>query len=509
MSILGIDVGTTGCKAALFSDVGTILALKYREYDVQRPRPRMSELDASVVWDRICDVIRETVANCNPKDIRGISATSMGENVVPVSKDRRILGPSILNVDYRGEEYLSRLSSKMNNRSLHELNGNVWGNQYSLPKLMWIKQYQSDLYDKTYKFLHWASFVMFMLGSDPYIDYSLANRSLLFDINTCSWSETLLNISGLDKEKLPITVPSGTLIGELGVKQAQMLGLCPGIPLISGAHDQCANALGCGVVEEKMAMYGMGTFPTIAPVYAKMPDRNVMLRNNLNIEHHAVPDRYISFLFHMGGATIKWYRDTLGTAPLNMANGEKENVYTHLYGEMPQEPAPLLVLPQFAPMGPPDFEDSPFGSILGMNLETTRGAILKAIVEANTFALNILVEQLPSAGIEIEEFRAAGGGSRNDLALQVSVDILGKPFIRSHVPETGALGAAMLAGIGSGLYRNTKEASEAVGSQGDYFEPNLANHERYKEAFEMYKEIRTLLKPISLRWQEFRNRLDS
>jgi len=510
MNLLGIDVGTTGCKAAVFSQEGNMISLSYTEYNIEHPQPRMAELPARHVWEQIQGSIREAVIKSSGDGpVGGISVTSMGENVVPVSREREILGPSILNIDCRGEEYLEMLSSRLSDEQLHRINGNVWGNQYTMPKLLWIKEHQPELYERTYKFLHWAAFVTFMLGSEPAIDYSLANRSLLFDVNENDWSEELLAIAQIDRDKLPKTVPSGTLIGHVGKQQAESLGIPEGTPLVAGAHDQCANALGCGVIEEKMAMYGMGTFPTIAPVYKEMPERSVMIRNGLNIEHHAVPERYVSFIFHMGGSAVKWFRDTFAEGRKKDAEKAGLDVYPMLFDEMPDRPAPTLVLPRFAPMGPPDFEDKPFGSILGLSLETKRGDILKGMIEANTLALKLLISELPEAGIEIDQFLAVGGGSKTDKSIQIAADILGKPLIRSEVKEAGALGAAILAGIGIGLYSDVKEASKAVSRTSDVFEPDNIRKQQYQEVFESYRELRTMLSSFSETWNNLQSRLNS
>jgi xylulokinase len=498
MNLLGVDVGTTGCKAAVFSEKGELESLSYAEYEIQRPRPLQAELDAPAVWETIAGTIREAVARAGGGGrIGALSVTSMGENVVPVSADRRILGPSILNVDHRGAEYVPALIEALPNEELHEINGNVWGNQYSLPKLMWIRDHQPDLYESARYFLHWGSFVLFMLGGEAVIDYALANRSLLFDIRTGDWSERLLRIGGIDREKLPRTVRAGEAAGAVSGTAAGATGLQAGTPLFVGTHDQCANALGCGVVEERMAMYGMGTFPTIAPVFGSDIRREVMIANGLNTEHHAVPDKFIAFLFHMGGSTVKWYRETLG------AGAELPS----LLAEMPSTVAPLLVLPRFAPMGPPDYEEDPCAVIEGLSLETSRGDILKAILEANTMALNVLVERLPAAGIEVDTFHAVGGGSRSDAGLQIAADILGKPLIRADVAEAGALGAALLAGIGAGVYSGFGDAARATAGAGSTFEPNPARQRRYSEVFGLYKEFRSRLAPLTQEWVALRRRI--
>lgn len=495
MSLMGIDVGTTGCKAVVFDEAGKTLALEYREYDVVRPRPRTAELDAAAVWEEIKTVIRGALRESGAaRNLQAISVASMGENLVPVSRDRRILGPSILNVDHRGEEYLTALRSGCADDRLYRINGNTWGNQYSLPKLMWIREHEPGLYEETYKFLHWAGFVTYMLGSEPCIDFSLANRSLLFDLDAEDWSDELLSLGGIDREKLPVTLASGTRIGRVEGRIAEELGIPAGVPLVNGAHDQCANALGCGVTEAGMAMYGMGTFPTIVPVFDRRPDQSFMVGAGLNTEHHAVPGRYVSFIFHMGGSAIKWYRDTFAAEEHRQAQERGENVYDRLFREMPSEPSRVLVLPRFAPMGPPDFEDIPNASMTGLSLETKRGEILKGIVEGNTLAHSIVVESLPEAGMDISEYTVAGGGSRSDESVQIAADILGRPMVRSNVLEAGAYGAALLAGIGIGVYGSFSEAAGTARSvSGQVFEPHAQRHRQYRDKLAAYRELRTFI----------------
>ncbi|HEO69874.1 MAG TPA: hypothetical protein ENN80_01325, partial [Candidatus Hydrogenedentes bacterium] len=293
MSLLGIDVGTTGCKASIFSCEGRLLGIAYREYDVARPRPGHAELDAHSVWSDIQAVIREAAADTRADPVTALCASSLGEAVVPVSSDRRILGPSILNFDERGAEYLDGLRSRLADNELYALNGNTLGNHYSLTKLLWLRDHQPDLYNGAAKLLHWGAFVSFMLGAEPVVDYSLANRTLLFDVNRAAWSEKLLGLAGLDRDKLPDVAPSGTVIGAISDAMADALGLPHGVAVVTGAHDQCANAVGCGVLEEGRAMFGMGTFICMEPVFTKRRNLPAMLAHGLNTEHHAAPGRYV------------------------------------------------------------------------------------------------------------------------------------------------------------------------------------------------------------------------
>ena len=493
MSILGIDVGTTGCKVACFADDGRVLAVAYREHTMAHPQPGWAELDAEVVWSETKSAIREVAARTFDDPIRAVAVSSLGEAVVAVSKDRRILAPSILSLDARGESYLEGLERAMAADELYHINGNTWGNHYGLTKLLWIKEHRPALYEQTDKFLLWSSFVATMLGAEPVVDTTLANRTLLFDLKTQDWSEDLLTLAGLDREKLPATAPSGTVVGMVSPHIARELGLPAGVVITTGAHDQCANAVGCGVIEPGLAVYGMGTYLCITPVFRQRPDSKVMLARGLNTEHHAVPGAYVSFIYNQGGSLVKWYRDTFAAADHRAAQAEGVDVYDQLFAELPAGPSGLVALPHFTTTGPPDFISDSAGVIAGLRLETPRAAILKALVEGATFYLKECVDALPGTDIVISEFRAVGGGSKSDAWVQLSADILGRSLSRPRVTEAGALGAAIIAGVGSGVFSGYASAVEAMVKLERTFTPDMARHQRYVEWFERYQQLGPLL----------------
>ena len=499
MSLLGLDVGTTGCKAVLFSTTGDVLASGYTEYNITRKQAGYAELDSREVWQSIKQTIKQTTGASGPEGTGGkaskkdpitaVSIASMGEAVVPVSRDREILGPSIMNFDIRGEEYLSRLNASFSDKDLYDINGNTLANQFGITKLMWIKNHQPELYEKSYKFLLWSGFVAFMLGAEPFVDYSLANRTLLFDLQTCDWSQPLLDAAGLDREKLPDTVQSGKNIGTVSAAVARELGLPEGTAILAGAHDQCANAVGCGVITPGSAMYGMGTFVCIAPVFTGRKETEKMLEAGLNTEHHAVKDLFVSFIYNMGGSIIKWFRDTYAGSEHEAAAAEGKDIYPALFAEVPEGKTRVTVLPHFTPMGPPDFIDDSLGAIAGLNLETSRGEILKSIIESNVFSLKECIELLPETGMEISNYRVVGGGSKSDIMVQTCCDILETPFVRPKVTEAGALGAAILAGLGTGVFNSFQEGVDAMVVLGDRFEPADTYRNYYREKFEQYKKL--------------------
>lgn len=493
MSLLGIDVGTSGCKAAIFSEDAQLLSLAYEEYDYQCPQPGWAELDTPRVWEQIKWTIRRAAASVGGDSIEALCVSSLGEAVVPVTAKGEILGASLLNFDSRGGEYLPALQASLSNEELYRINGNTLGNQYSLTKLKWLKEHRPEIYRQTDYFLHWSGFVAFMLGAEPCVDYSLANRTLLFDLESGDWSETLLRWVQLEREKLPPTVAAGKVIGELSKDMAEELGLPAGIPIVSGAHDQCCNGVGCGVINPGRAMYGMGTYICMMPVFEQRPAPAAMIARGLNTEHHAVPGLFVSFIYNQGGVLVKWFRDTFAAAERQTAQAAGLDLYSLLMAEMPEKPSRVMVLPHFTITGPPRFIADSSGVIAGLRLETERGEILKGILEATTFYIRECFETLPEAGIEITDFRAVGGGSKSEAWLQICTDILGKPFVRLKIGEAGALGAAILAGVGCGAFSSLEEGVEAMVHLERTFEPDPVKQRLYDERFAKYQRLGPLL----------------
>ena len=500
MSLLGVDAGTTGCKAAVFSagrsrlGAGRQLASAYEEYAYLSPQPGQAELDPVAVWGAVKRVIAAAVARSGGEPVSALAVSSMGEAVVPVTRDRRVTGPSLLNFDLRGQEYLPELRERLPRERLYALNGNTLGNQYGLTKLLWIARQRPELYERTELFLNWAGFISFMLGGEPAVDYSLANRSLLFDLDRRDWSDELLRVSGLERSRLPRAVPAGTLLGTVLPEAAAELGLSPKTAIVAGTHDQCANAVGCGVTREGEALLGLGTYLCIVPVHPDRPAAGPMLSIGLNTEHHAVPGRFVSFLYNMGGALVRWYRDTFAAAEARLARESGEDVYDALFGELPAQPSDVLVLPHFSPTGPPDYIENSRGVLTGLTLQTRRGDILQGILQSAVFDLKSCVDLLPRAGLTIRRYRAAGGGSRSDAWLRLCADILGAPLARARVSEAGALGAAIVAGAGTGEFRSIEEGAERMVALGESFEPDPGRGAQYALRYGRFRELWPLLR---------------
>ena len=489
MSLLGIDVGTTGCKAIVLSDEGRLLATARREYDVIRPRPGWAELDSLAVWQQIQGMIREVAASAVSDPIAALSVSSMGEALTPVSGDRTILGNCMLGFDSRGAETTDRLAA-LDPIEFFERSGNLAGPTYGGQKIIWLRDHRPDLFAGTYKFLGWADLVGYLLGGEPCTDYSLANRSLFFDVKQARWSEETLEYVGMPRDKLPEIAQAGTVVGAVSHQAADGLGLPSGARIVLGAHDQCMSATGAGVIQPGQAAYGLGTYVCITPAYDKIPPAAGLIVPKLNVEHHTIPGLFVSFYYNLtGGALLKWFRDTFAVAEKREALAQGRDVYDQLLAEMPVWPTGMLVLPHFAPTGPPHFDQHPFGMIAGLTLETTRGDFIKALLEGITYYFRQGLEQMASAGIAIQEFRVTGGGARSDAWMQISADILGRPLIRTRVTEASALGATILAGAGSGVYSSIEQAVSTLVSIDRTFDPDPHTQCAYDASFASYQRL--------------------
>ncbi|MEI6970325.1 MAG: FGGY-family carbohydrate kinase [bacterium] len=491
MSLLGIDVGTSGCKAAAFSADGRRLAMASREYPTLHPGPGLAELDSNDVWEKTRAVIAEVCAAVRNEPVTALCVSSLGEAVVPVSRDRRLLGSSILSSDPRGAEYADTLRREIGQDDFYRINPNILGPQYSLPKLMWLRDHDPRLFAGADMFLLWSDVVNFMLGCEPTCNNSHANRTLLFDLDANDWSDRLLKWAGMERSRFGRVVAGGTVVGTVADRVADELGMPRGVTVVAGGHDQCPNALGCGCIEAGSAVCGIGTYECLTPVFAQPADPLSMLRQKLNMEHHVLPGLYVAFLFNQSGSLVRWFRDTFA-----VAEAKDADVYARLNAELPSEPTRLLVLPHFDPPPWPEYIPDTAGAIVGLKTETRRGEILKAIMEGATFHFVDGIDALRRIGVTTAEFVASGGGARSDEWLQIKADIFGVPFVRLHNSEGGLAGAAMLAGLATGVFKAPKDAVATFVRRERVFEPDSARHAIYREKHALYRQLFPALRPV-------------
>lgn len=497
MSLLGLDIGTGGCKAAAFSADGRCLASAYREYPTHHPGPDRSELDCAEVWRSVREVIAEAAGGARGDPVTALCASSMGEAVAPVARDGLVGGRSVLSSDTRGGEYAEALRAAFGAEGFYAINPNILGPNYSVPKIRWMRDHEPAAYAAADRFLLWGDLPAFMLGGEAVASYSLANRTLLFDLRRGDWSDALLRAADIPREKLGRCVPGGRVVARVTARAAREVGLPEGAAIVSGGHDQCCNSLGAGICRAGSAVCGIGSFECLTPTYERIPPPSAMLEHGLNVEHHVLDGLYVSFIYNQGGTLVKWFRDTFASADRRLAGGA--DVYELLAREMPPGPTRLLALPYFEMTGPPGFVADAAGAIVGLKTSTTRGEILKCIMESETLYFADSLAALARMGIDTSEFMATGGGAKSDAWLQIKADIFGVPFVRPKITEGSVLGAAILAGAATGVFASPAEGVARFVQRDRTFEPDAGRHAVYREKLALYRELYPALRGLLAR----------
>lgn len=370
MSLMGIDVGTTRCKVSVFSNTGEIISHSYKEYNVISAYPGWKELDSLAIWENIKECIRKTVYNTRHDSVKALSVSSFGEAMTPVSKDRKILGNCILASDIRGSEQIELIGNIMGKDKIYRITGNSLSFAYSLPKLLWLKDNLPGLFHDTYKFLLWQDLIFFLLGCEPVTDYSLANRTLMFDLAKKHWSNEILSAAQIPIEKLPLLAPAGTCLGFISDSTAHDLNLPTKVAAVVGGHDQCCNALGAGVVRKGTAAFGFGTYVCATPIFDNLSELKLLYDNSFCIEDFVVPELFVTLLYNAtGGSLLKWFRDTFCQEEKRALTKNGIDIYDQLTSEMPSTASKVMVLPFFLSTESDAIQKCTSGIISGLSLE--------------------------------------------------------------------------------------------------------------------------------------------
>lgn len=503
MSLLGIDVGTTGCKAVAFNEKGVLLASAYREYPLNSPQLGWAELDGNRVWTDIKTCIGEAAAKTKSDPISAVAVSCQGEAVSYINDKGEIIHNALVSFDNRTEGYVSKWEEKFGRKKIFDVTGQPLAALFTALKLQWMREHKPEIMKQTRTLLGFEDLVMYRLGQQPTTDYTLAARTLFFDVRKRDWNDEFLEFAGIDRRMMPALKPSGTIVGTIPDSIASELGLPKGVKVVTGGHDQPCQSLGAGVTESNMASYGIGTVECICPAYSDLILNDVMLSNNICCYHHTCPNLYIALVYNFtGGSLFRWYRDTFAQDEQRRAKESGRDVYDILTQEAANRPTGVLVLPHFTTTGTPYFDTQAKGAFLGLRLGTTKGEITRAILEGITYELKMCLEMLKEAGGEVTTLRATGGGAKSPYWMQIKSDIMGVPISVPSVSEAGCLGCAILAGAATGVYSSIREAAQSVARIERTYEPNGEFHRLYRERFDCYKEIYPRLKDLFHRMPE-------
>jgi len=486
---MGVDVGTTGVKAAVFDESGRLLATAYEEYPLLFPFPGASELDSRAVAEAALRVIGEAAGSVKDSDpVAAIGAASQGEAFTPVAKDGRTIGNAMTSSDSRAESYVAACEPAWALR-LYEITGHTPYPMYSLFKLLWLREHQPELWESAWKFLFCQDLVAFVLTGETKTDYSMAARSMLFDVASKQWSPEILENVGLAEEKLPGVIPSGRIIGHVRAELASKLNLGPKVGVTACGHDQPVGALGCGAAAPGCASYSIGTVECICPAMDRLILSPELMKANLATYPHVLPDTYTTVAFNItGGSVLKWVRDNFAIEEAAEARRQNRDPYDLIIAAAAAEPANVILLPHFGPTGTPHFDSQGAGVLFGLTLSTTRAEVLRAVLEGITYEMKWNLSILEESGFRLTDLRAVGGGAKSDTWMQIKADILGAPLSAMRVAEATCMGAAILAGSGLGVL-DARTAASKWATTIRTFDPKKENASLYEERFSVYKEI--------------------
>ena len=495
MKIAGLDIGTTGCKLTVFDEEGRDLGKAYRDYPVRR-RVGGHEIDISALMDSVYAVIREMTAQYS--DIGGIGVTSFGETFVMTDDAGTPLHTAMLYTDPRGAEECAELVEKLGADRIARFSGLAPHEMYSVCKIMWLKKHQPEVYRAAKHIFLIGDYVAWHLTGEARIDYSLATRSMAFDIGRLTWSEEILNAAGIDMSLLSKPVNTGTAAGCVTKAAAEKTGLNPACQIVTVSHDQVAAAVGAGAFDGETAVDGAGTVECLTPIYDSLPDIAVMSKGFFSVVPYVIPGKYVAYAFsYTGGALIQWCLNTFAKAEAEEAKKKGISVHTLLEQQYErQEPTGLLVLPHFAGAATPYMDTGSRGAILGLSAGTTLPEIYRACMEGVAYEMRLNYDALADSGIHFTKLHATGGGAKSRVWMQMKADILNLPITSLKTSDAGTVGSAMLTGVAVGVFRDLKEAAAVMVRQRETFDPDPRRHEQYMQIYERYRKVYQAVRPL-------------
>lgn len=498
MKIAGLDIGTTGCKLTVFDETGAYLDRAYQDYPVSRGVTE-HEINAAGIMGAVLKVLKCMAAKY--PDISGIGVTSFGETCVLTDEEGTPLHRAMLYTDPRGREECGRLTEQMGGKAIASITGVKPHEMYSLPKAMWLKKHRPELYANAKHLFLMEDYVVFHLTGCAQIDYSLASRTMGFDIMTLHWSEELFRLADIDMGLMSKPVPGGTPAGRVLPWVAKATGLSQEAQIVSVGHDQVAAAVGAGVFGADRAVDGAGTVECITPVYNTIPKLNVMYKGNFAVVPYVIPGKYVAYAFsYTGGALIQWCVDTLAKQEKELArergllvNELLEEEYSHQRGS---GPSGLLVLPHFAGAATPYMDTGSKGAILGLTAASTVGDIYRGCMEGVVYEMLVNMEYLKESGISFEGLHATGGGARSQVWMQMKADMLNLPITALKTADAGTVGSAILTGVAVGAFRSLTDGATHMVEETRTYEPDPEMHEKYMEIYQRYRRLYQAVRPL-------------
>jgi xylulokinase len=502
--LLGIDLGSTSLKAIAFDPDGNVKAAGSRPTEQFRPdaeHPERVVWMPENIWGGTAEAIREVVTQLgDPAQIAGVAVTGMGMDGLPVDEAGKWLYPFISWHDNRTLPQHQWWLNHVGVQTIYQICGHAALPINSINRIMWMGEHEPEILAQTDKWLLIEDFVNSMLCGVAATDYSMAATTQVLDCTRLAWSDELIGLAGVDERLFPALHPSGTVLGEVHAAAAARTGLRPGTPVVLGGHDYLCGALAAGATDPRTLIDITGTWEIAMSTFDRPVLTEEVRQRGVVWDPHVIRDTYCLFIDAVAGSMSEWYRAQFGQLEEEQARREDRSVWAILMAEAAETEAGaggVTFLPHLSGCTCPVKDPKSHGAFVGISPFAARGMFIRAVIEGLNYQSRQMVEAIESVAGPLGRLRAIGGTVRNAFWMQNKADVLGRPIETPALEEATCLGAAMLAGVGVGLYADGAEAFSRVYRPGRVYQPDPALAERYERLYrDVYTPLYEALRPI-------------
>lgn len=482
MHCLGIDVGTGGTRAILIDGAGQIVASETIEHiPFASPQTGWAEQDPDDWWRASVAAIRAVLSHDNiPHDsIAAIGLSGQMHGAVLLDADDKLLRPSIIWCDQRSEAQCQQLTEQIGASRLIELTCNPALTGFTLPKILWVKDNEPEHWRRMRSVLLPKDYIRLRLTGDKAIDVADASGTLLLDVSARQWSREMLDAAGINDSVLPRLFESPEITGTVSQAAAELTGLRAGTPVVAGAGDQAAGAVGMGIVKPGSVSATIGTSGV---VFAATNNPALDPKGRVHTFCHAIPNRWhVMGVTQGAGLSLRWFRDQFGLASYDQLTAEAADV--------PAGANNLLWAPYLMGERTPHLDPNARAALVGLTASHTRAHVVRAILEGVAFSLRDSLEIFRDMNVPVESIRLGGGGARSKLWRQIQADVYAHAVDIVQAEEGAAYGAALLAGVGGGLWQSVDHACADVVRVVDRIEPDATAVKVLEPLYRSYREL--------------------
>ncbi|OUO78022.1 hypothetical protein B5F53_12210 [Blautia sp. An249] len=490
--LIGLDIGTTALKAAVFDTSGKLLAVSTQEYALLTPQVNYVEETGEVYWNALKNAVKDLNEKYpfDREDEAALAISAQGETLFFLDEKGKLLRNAIVWMDNRAQEEARQLKEKFGDETCYKVTGQVsFEPCWPASKILWVKNHEPEVFQKTRKFLLIEDYFIYRLTGLYATEGSLVCSSTYWDIREKRYWKEMLDYIGISESQLAPVYESGEAVGTIKKETAEELGLPVNLTVCTGALDQAAGAIGAGNCREGFFSETIGAALAIcAPVSRPVWDPN----RKMPLHYFAVADTYMIHTFTNGGMTLRWFRDKFCPVEMQAQKLGIEDAYNMISkeaGQIPPGSDGLIMLPHLAGSNAPDVNARAKGVWFGFTLQHTRAHFMRSVMESLGYIVKRNIDSLADMGIQVKEIRSLGGGSKSQIWNQIKADICQIPLETVTSVEAASLGAAILAGKGTGVFEDIYQAVESMVDIKRRTEPDPENAEIYQQGYQMYQKL--------------------